>query len=56
MFAVVYVLAANVAVCVGMREVAYTHHVDLLINTTLMNGTLINSSLKRAEPRVSDQI
>ena len=61
MWVVVYVLAVGVAVCVGMREHAYTHHVDLLMygrlmNTTLMNSTLMNTSLKHTEPRVSDQI
>ena len=52
MFAVVYVLAANVAVCVGIRDVAHTYHVDLLMYSMLMYITLINSSLKHAEPLV----
>ena len=56
MFAVVYVLAADVAVGVGMREVAYTQQGDLLMYSRLMYTTLIKSSLKQAVPLVSDQI
>ena len=44
-------LVADVAVCVGMREQAYTHHGDLLMYSRLMNGMLMNSSLKHAESR-----